>query len=313
MKQLLTRAIQEFSRFPLLLICLSIPVLLAACDSGRQTDREATVVALGELVVQTATAAADDELSSQDLLATAEAAATEAVATISAVTTQAAASAATAAAIAAVPSEPQPVGTPPSQSETPLPEAIAAELSLYGLNPMAGDLIWFVPELLLDGEGVQQLQPQDLPVAMPMQDFALAADIVMGTESTSCGFGLRAADLAQLADQYLLLIDPARPGQLAFQTWQNGVLAPNESEGILIADPTVFDSQFNLTPGTVNRLAVVAIGQTFSVYSNGLLVAEFVPVTKLASGMATLSGTSEVGTTMCQFSDAWLWKFNAEN
>ena len=313
MKQLLIRAIQECSQFPLLLICFSFPFLLAACDSDRQTDREATVVALGELVVQTATAAAGDELSSQDLLATAEAAATEAVATISAVTTQAAASAATAAAIAAVPPEPLPAGTPPPQAETPLPEAVAGELRLYGLNPLAGELVWFIPELLLEGEGVQQLQPQDLPAALPVQDFVLAADIVLGAESTACGFGLRAADLAQLADQYLLFIDPAGAGQLAFQTWQNGVLTPNEREGILIADPTTFDPQFNLMPGAVNRLAVVAIGQTFSVYSNGLLVAEFVPATELAAGLATLASLREAGTAVCQFSAAWLWTFNAEN
>jgi hypothetical protein len=313
MKQLSLRATQEFCRFSLLLICLSFPFLLAACDSGRQTDREATVAALGELVVKTATATAGDELSSQDLLATAEAAATEAVATISAVTTQAAASAATAAAIAAIPPEPQPAGTPPPPPGDSLPEAIAVELSLYGVNPLAGDLIWLIPELLLEGEGVQQLQAQDLPAVLPVQDFVLAADIVLGTESTACGFGLRAADLAQLRDQYLLLIDPSGSGQLVFQTWQNGALTPNEREGVLIADPTTFDPQFNLTPGSTNRLTVVAIGQTFSVYSNGLLVAEFVPVTELAAGLVTLSGISEAGTAVCQFSAAWLWQFNNEN
>jgi hypothetical protein len=313
MKQLSLRATQEFCRFSLLLICLSFPFLLAACDSGRQTDREATVAALGELVVKTATATAGDELSSQDLLATAEAAATEAVATISAVTTQAAASAATAAAIAAIPPEPQPAGTPPPPPGDSLPEAIAVELSLYGVNPLAGDLIWLIPELLLEGEGVQQLQAQDLPAVLPVQDFVLAADIVLGTESTACGYGLRAADLAQLRDQYLLLIDPSGSGQLVFQTWQNGALTPNEREGVLIADPTTFDPQFNLTPGSTNRLTVVAIGQTFSVYSNGLLVAEFVPVTELAAGLVTLSGISEAGTAVCQFSAAWLWQFNNEN
>jgi hypothetical protein len=313
MKQLSIRVTQKFSRFSLLLICLSFPFLLAACDSGRQTDREATVAALGELVIQTATAAAGDELSSQDLLATAEAAATEAVATISAVTTQAAAAAATAAAIAAIPPEPQPVGTPPPLPGDSLPEAVAVELSLYGVNPLAGDLIWLIPERLLQGEGVQQLQPQDLPAVMPVQDFVLAADIVPGTDSSACGFGLRAADLAQLRDQYLLLINPAGPGQLVFQTWQNGALTPNEREGVLIADPTTFDPQFNLTPGTTNRLAVVAIGQTFSVYSNGLLVAEFVPVTELAAGLVTLAGISEAGTAVCQFSAAWLWQFTNEN
>jgi hypothetical protein len=302
---------RHFFLFPLLVVSLSSGLLLAACDGGAQADREATVVALGQWVEQTATAIAGDDLSSQDLLATAEAAATAAMATISAVSTEAAESAATAAAVAAVPPAVTPAAPQPGVLS---PEAVASELVLLGLDPSMGDLVWLQPTAVLAGEGLQQFQPDSPFATMPLQNFAMAADITSGQGTTACGFTLRATNLEQLSDQHLLLITPAGQRGLTFQTWQNGVMAPDEASGVLLIDPSTHDPQFSPAAGTMNRLAVVADGDTFTVYSNGVLVAELTPLAQLAAGLVALTGLDETGGVAdCQFSNSWLWALDVEN
>jgi hypothetical protein len=298
--------------FPVLLVSLSLGLLLVACDGGAQADREATVVALGQLVEQTATAVAGDDLSSQDLLATAEAAATAAMATISAVSTEAAESAATAAAVAAaLPPDATPSAAQPGVLS---PEAVASELILFGLDPSVGDLVWAEPTAVLAGEGLQQFQPDSPFAAIPLQNFAVVADITSGQGTTACGFTLRATNLEQLSDQHLLLISPGEPGGLTFQTWQNGLLAPDEVSGAVLIDPAAQDPQFSLAAGATNRLAVVAGGEAFTIYSNGVLVAELRPLVQLAAGQVALTGLDETGGVAdCRFGNAWLWALDVED
>jgi hypothetical protein len=297
-----------------LLIALSLLLLLVACTSSPQADREATVAALGQAVVQTATAAADEDVSPQDLLATAEAAATQAVSTIAAFSTEVAAAAVTATALAAAApptAEPPPAGTPPSPQLVEISsEAVEAELALYGVDPAAGALVWFEPVALLQGPGLQQFQPDSPLTAVPLQDFVITANIIMGGQAAGCGFSLRADDLEQLSSQHLLIIGSSDPGPLLLQTWQDAALAPDPERGVAFASPFATDPNFSLEPGAANRLAVVAQGETFTVYSNGVLVAEFSPLVQLEAGLVALAGTGEAG---CRFENIWLWAFAGEN
>ena len=291
----------KFSLSPLLLISLSLCLLLAACGDEAQADREATVSALGQAVVLTATAAADEALSPGDLLATAESAAAEALATISAISAEATETALTAAALPPAPESPP----PPAQPGALSPADIGAELALYGLDPSAGDLVWLQPEVVLAGESLQQFQPDSPLTAVPLQNFVLTADIVLSAPATACGFALRASNLEQLTDQHLLLVGQTAPEPLSFQTWQAGALSPNDVDGVVMANPVDADPQFNLTG--VNRLAVVVQDESFTVYTNGTQVAEFTPLTQLEAGLTALAVVGEGGTAVCHFANSWLW------
>jgi hypothetical protein len=296
---------RKFSSSALLLISLSLCLLLAACGDEAQADREATVSALGRAVVLTATAAADDALSPGDLLATAESAAAEALATSSAVSAEATETAvtATAAAAALPPTSESP--PPPAQPGALSPADIGAELAVYGLDPSAGDIVWLQPEVVLAGEGLQRFQPDSPLTAVPLQNFVLTANIVLSAPATACGFALRASNLEQLTDQHLLLVGQTAPEPLSFQTWQAGALSPNDVDGVVLANPVDADPQFNLAG--VNRLAVVVQNETFTVYTNGIQVAEFTPLTQLEAGLTALAVVGEGGTAVCRFANSWLW------
>jgi hypothetical protein len=293
----------RFSCPPLLYVSLVLCLLLVACGGEATADREATVDALGRAVVLTATAAADEDVSSQDLQATAEAAATEAVSTIVAVSAEATEAAVTATAEAdAQPPTPPPAPPPTGPGELS-PDEIGAELVLYGVDPEAADLVWLQPDVVLAGAGLQRFQPGGPVAAVPLADFVLAADISRQNEGSACGFSLRADDLSQISAQHLLLIGL---GPLRLETWQDGDLSPDGFRGVTFTEASN-DPQFSLEPGAVNRLAVVARGETFTVYSNGVEVMAVNPLTQFEAGLVALAVFSEEGVGACHFTNSGLW------
>lgn len=296
-----------FSLFTLYLIWAG-----AACTAESE-DRQATVDALGRLVVETATASAGDEITPQDRLATAEAGATEVAQTIVAesATVEAAATAAAATA-AALPSPTTLPSLPPSELLTPSPPpdpqlaAIEAELSQYGIDPAEGELAWIHSPVTLELEGLQQYAAtSDFPDTIA-GDFVLSADLTWNTESSEagCGFGLRATALEPGTSQYLLLAVPREGGRVLFQTRLDGVMVATELFDLAVnpADPL-----FNAQNGGTNKLAVVARGNTFAVFSNGALLGEISPPTELADGLVAFAALSDSGRTQCVFDDGWLW------
>ena len=291
---------------PLFLLLLFLSLSLTACGGEANSDREATVTALGQAVILTATAEAEDEETPRDLLVTAEAAATEIVATIAAVSAEATATvlAATAEAAAYTPTPP-PSLPPPADPDAPLsPAEIGGELLHYGFDPTAGELIWLHPDVILAGQGLTRFQPGAPLTTIPLQNFVLTADVMLAAPGSACGFAFHANDLTQIGDQQLLLLGPAEQGSLVLQSWQGGAFTP---DAVLFANPFDTDPQFNLEPGSANRLAVVAQGGTFTVYTNGVLAAEFTPETQFGGGLTALATLSEFGVGACHFAKGWLW------
>jgi predicted pyridoxine 5'-phosphate oxidase superfamily flavin-nucleotide-binding protein len=297
-----------------LLLCAAWLLLVACTDVSRsQTDREATVEALGRAVVLTATADVDDEISPQRLLATAEAAATEAVATIAAAGTEAASLALTATAVADLQPgiEPAPEATPAPPAPAGFPaEAIEAELLLYRVDPAAGAPAWFAEEVVVSGEGLQQTSPDDPAFALPLQDFVLAADVLLenGSQDAACGFSLRGGGDEPFDSYYLLLLGYPEAGSISFEGWQDGALAPDEARGAAVFDAAALDPAFNLEAGAANRLAVVAQGDTFFLYSNGAPSGTVRPLLLLREGAVGFTAVrSGDETAVCRFENAWLW------
>lgn len=295
------------------LVLLLVMGLTTGCDLAGEAaeEREATVEALREMVVLTATAVADDEVTSEELVVTAEAAATEAVATISAsATEEAIAVTATAesaeATRAAQPEPPAPTDASPFELSGEAEAAVLEELPLYTVDPaQGGPALGHPPVNLALGAGeAVATEFSTLIVA----DFVLAADVTPDVQagSAGCGFALRAG-VGEDALQYVVLPGPAGSGQILLQTWQGDTPLAEET---IAFDAAGLDPSFTEANQATNRLAVVVEGPTLTIYSNGARLGEATPDTAIAEGLvAFLIATEapEATEAACQFDNAWLW------
>jgi hypothetical protein len=317
----------------LLLLCGLLLWLLPACTAANSEQQE-TVDALEQLIVTTATARAEEEISPAEELATAEADATEAAQTLeaeiteAAVTSTAASSAATAtrdsllstagaatamAIINTPPGSPDvPVETPPA----PVPttdqaeqEAIAGELAAYGVDPASGQLAWMHPPVVLDVEGFQQFTLTNTVSLEPEVDFVLAADITWTTEfgAAGCGFVLRSNSFEIDSSQYLAYISRRDGGFAMFQTRFNGEFRDSETVDFPISG---VDPAFQWPNESTNRLAIVAQADNFTFYVNGTRIGTAVPQTKLGEGLVAFIALNDSGRTICGFENGWLWRMN---
>jgi hypothetical protein len=283
--------------------------LAVGCDLGGEAaeEREATVEALREMVVLTATAEADEDVSSEELLATAEAAATEAVATISAASTEAAieVTATAEAAEATRAAQPDPTGPSPLELSGEAETAVREELPLYNVDPGRGGPALGHPPANLSLDGSEPVALTTEFASLSLQDFVLAADVTPNVQSGSaaCGFVLRSGT-GEDALQYVLLSGPPGSGQVVLQTWRAG--APLEEETIAF-DAASLDLAFSGTNEATDRLAVVVEGPTLTVYSNGTRLGEATPATTINEGIVAFLAAGESEAATCRFDNIWLW------
>ncbi|MCB0030150.1 MAG: hypothetical protein KDE28_19695 [Anaerolineales bacterium] len=274
-----------------------------ACAVGGDDDFQVTVAALGDLVVATATARADDEVDPADLLATAEASATEVVQTLES-------EAATRAAIPTptpIPPPPTPVPLPTDSGEIedPAVTAIKAELVSLGI-PDSGRLGWLHEPVTVAAEGAGQFAGVNDFGGPVTENFVIASDIVWeaASGSSGCGFMLRTSSAAADSSQYLLLATRQGNGQIQMLPRLVGAIVPEQAVVLEVNPP---DAGFSLEDGGRNRLLVVANGPSLFVFSNGVPLGEITPATPLGPGGVAFIALSDGGPTSCQFENSWLW------
>ncbi|MCI0398653.1 MAG: hypothetical protein L0332_34190 [Chloroflexi bacterium] len=299
-----------------LLFC-GVLAWLTACTIGSDSaaNREATVEALGRAVVQTATATTGEELSPEDGLATAEAAATEAVATIESHGTEVAATV-TAAVANGAPSPPAPTSpiittTSPPTNPLATPDAelagIQAELAAYGIDPAGGTLGAIHPPVTLQAEGFQQFDASDGFATLSVENFVLAADMTWNTTygDAGCGFILRStsADPAG-SSQYLVAAIRRDEGRVIFQTRLEGEPLLSDRFELM---PNLLDPSFQWQNNQTNRMVIVARGNEFTIYTNGALLGTITPQSRLGPGLAAFVAVNDSGNTNCYFDNGWLW------
>ena len=107
--------------------------------------------------------------------------------------------------------------------------------------------------------------------------------------------------LEEAFNQYLAIATRAGNGSIAFIKQINGGSLNTQLESLGGRDPA-FDWQ---NDGT-NRLAVVARGDTFTIFTNGTQVQEFT-ATEFDRGFVAMVALSESGRTVCEFNNTWLW------
>ena len=69
------------------------------------------------------------------------------------------------------------------------------------------------------------------------------------------------------------------------------------------------DPAFEWQNNTTNRIAVVARGDTFTLYTNGTRIGEVTDST-YNRGFVAMVALSESGRTVCEFDNAWLWSLD---
>jgi len=269
-------------------LSLVLIVVLAACGA-ESSNQEATAEALGQAVIETATAKAAVSVDQGQVAATVEAEATAqgqvAAATQAAVATQAAADqAATATAVA----------------------PIEAELHSYGIDPAAGRLGWVHPPVQIYVEDYLGFDYANQFLETVASDFVVAADITWATQygSTGCGFVVRSDGDEEAFTQYLIIATRGAEGHVGFIVMREGEVIIDESQDIYANG---IDPLFEWQNDTTNRIVVIGRGDTFTIYTNGTKIGEITTEGGLEKGFVAFVALNESGYTDCQYDNAWLW------
>jgi hypothetical protein len=269
-----------------LFLCLVLA--LAAC-SANSSDQEATADALGQSVVQTATARAAVSVDQGQTVATVEAEATaqgqEVAATQVAVATEVSLEqAATATAVA----------------------PIEAELRSYGIDPAAGRVGWVHPPVTIYVEDYLGFDYANQFLETIAADFVVAADITWATQygSAGCGFVVRSDGDEEAFNQYLIIGTRGAEGHVGFIVMRDGEVIVDQSQDIYAngIDP-LFEWQNDMT----NRFVIVGRGDTFTIYTNGTKIGDITTEGGLEKGFVAFVALNESGYTDCQYDNAWLW------
>jgi hypothetical protein len=337
---------KRFTKLSLALFLLLIIALACNFSSSTQSNVEATAQALGESVLQTATAAASGEISSDESVATAQVEATE----------QSIANVATQTAEAIIDEE-------GAAATAQVVEPIRAELPKYGVDPNQGELAWIHPPEVLELEGYQQFDYANQFLGTVAKDFVVSADITWNTDfgTSGCGFVLRSDGDQEAPNQYMSLATRGSSGHVIFATVVDGEIVTGRDIYAYGLDPN-----FDWRNDTTNRLTIVGQGNEFFVYTNDTLIGEIDPSapppqpyippppeepadvsdaaavekfqkekqeydevvkqiradhsarvssfepeeTIFEKGFIAFVAASESGTTTCKFDNAWLWLIN---
>lgn len=252
-ERLVTRKIRRTPAFFCILAFLSLATLqgCALGSSGEQPNP--TLTALSAAIARTATAANQQEASSNDL-ATAQAEATARSQEIFATQTA------------------QLAGKDDVQQATATIAApILAELPQYGLDASSGQAAWVHDPLTLELTAYHDFTYGNDYMHITARDFVLAADINWDTQygGSGCGFMFRSDGDQNSPNQYMVIATRFANGRVIFSAVADGEIA-----NIHDFYPKDRDRSFDWQNGTTNRLAVVARGNQIEIYTNGVKIGQ---------------------------------------
>jgi hypothetical protein len=295
------------TRHPARSICLRLLVVAlaaAACGGGGDnataiSDRDATIAALSTQVAADATEpAAPTARPSRTPVPTEPGAAV--TAELSAAATQAAEQATQLAVQGTAQAE---------QAATATAIApITAELAGYGVDPAEGSLAFIHPPLVLDAAGFRGYSYANENIATVARDFVVSTTITWNTRfgDSGCGLVLRTDGNDEAVNQYVVVMTRAANGHVYFAPMAAGEVIQPE---IVDMYARGIDPVFTSANDTTNKLAVVARGSTFTVFTNGTQVGQL-DNTRYERGFVAMTALNNSGETHCEFNNTWLWLLN---
>jgi hypothetical protein len=185
---------------------------------------------------------------------------------------------------------------------------VTAELAGYGIDPAEGELAYVHPPVVLDAEGLRGYSYANEEIATVARDFALSTTITWNTRfgDAGCGLVLRTDGNDEAVNQYVLVMTRAANGHVYFAPMADGEVVEPE---IVDMYARGIDPAFTSANDTTNRLAVVARGTTFTVFTNGTQVGQF-ENSRYDRGFVAMTALNNSGRTRCEFSNTWLWLLN---
>lgn len=188
---------------------------------------------------------------------------------------------------------------------------ILAELPNYGVDPANGEVAWIHPPVTIEATGYMTYTYANRRIATLVEDFVISADITWNTRfgTTGCGFVLRSDGNEEGYDQYIVLATRASSGAVLFTIMEDGDVKTNEITNINAGG---LDPAFEWQNDTTNKMTIVARGNTFEIYTNGIKLDEVTPSLAFERGFVAFVALNESGTTTCHYDNAWLWLINNE-
>jgi hypothetical protein len=236
---------------------LLLPFLAGCAPPTQDGNRVATLEALAQRVIATATAAALTEAAEESGPEQAGALATQASA--QQVATQTAAAT---------------VVSADAQATAEAERPIRAELPFFDVDPAQGRVGWIHPPLTLEVEGFNDIAAGNDFAAVVAGDFVISADITWNTRfgDSGCGFVVRSDGNQNAPSQYLFAMTRFANGHVGFAVLSKGELVNGHD-----LYPRTADRGFSAENDATNQLTVVGRGLRFQVYTNGVLIGEVDP------------------------------------
>ncbi len=252
-ERIVTRKIRRNPAVICILAFLSVAVLQGCSLTGSGEQPNATLTALSAAIARTATAANQEEASS-DNMGTAQAEATARSQEIFATQT----------AQLAGKDEVQ-------QASATVAAPILAELPQYGLDTSSGKAGWVHDPLTLELTAYHDFTYGNDFMHITARDFVLAADINWDTQygGSGCGFMFRSDGDQNNPNQYMVIATRFANGRVIFSAVADGEIA-----NIHDFYPKDRDRSFEWQNGTTNRLAIVARGNLIDIYTNGVKIGQ---------------------------------------
>ena len=181
------------------------------------------------------------------------------------------------------------------------------EVARYGVDPTGGRLAWQHPPITLVVTDFEDAASRNQFILTPAKDFVMVADITWNSAyaESGCGFIMRSDGDEENPNQYFVGLTRGAEGHVLFGEQVNGKVNNDEVTDIYARTN---DPQFQWQNDTTNRMAVVAQGQEFTIFSNGHRLGKIVAKSGFEEGFVSFIAVNRSGGIKCDFNNAWLWK-----
>jgi hypothetical protein len=188
-------------------------------------------------------------------------------------------------------------------------EPIKAEVASYGVDPNQGNLGFTHPPITIEENDFEDVDWKNQNLLTVARDFVLAADVTWNSAyaESGCGFAIRSDGDEEDPSQYLVGMTRGAQGHVLFAEQVQGDVDLNQVTDIYANG---IDPLFEWQNDTTNRIAIVARGQEFTIYSNGTRLGTITGQSGFEEGFVAFFALNRSGGVRCHFDNAWLWRMD---